>query len=65
MRDPKRIDKFCAELNKLWHTVPDWRFGQLIYNLLLTQYTSGGVFYTEDEEMLKALKEKMQEILHE
>ena len=26
MRDPKRIDKFCAMLAKTWHKVPDWRF---------------------------------------
>ena len=62
MRDPNRIDKFCDELKTIWHQVPDWRFGQLIYNLILTQLTSGGVFYTEDEEMIKAIKEKMKDL---
>ena len=61
MRDPNRIDKFCNELKTIWHQAPDWRFGQLIYNLMLTQFTSGGVFYTEDEEIMKAIKKKMQE----
>ena len=60
MRDPNRIDKFCDELKTIWHQVPDWRFGQLIYNLMLTQYTSGGAFYTEDGEMLAALKKKLE-----
>ena len=60
MRDPNRIDKFCDELKTIWHQVPDWRFGQLIYNLMLTQYTSGGVFYAEDGEMLAALKKKLE-----
>lgn len=62
MRDPNRIDKFCDELKTIWHQVPDWRFGQLIYNLILTQLTSGGVFYTEDEEMMKAIKEKIKDL---
>lgn len=65
MRDPNRIDKFCDELAQLWHQVPDWRFGQLIYNLMLTQYTSGGAFYTEDGEMLAALKKKLEELKNE
>ena len=30
MRDPKRIDDFCDRLKAVWHTVPDWRFGQLM-----------------------------------
>lgn len=34
MRDPKRIDKFCQRLAVLWKIVPDWRFGQLIVNVL-------------------------------
>ena len=58
MRDPNRIDEFCNELAKLWHKVPDWRFGQFLSN------TMGGVcekthrsdiFFIEDDEMLEAL----------
>ena len=62
MRDPNRIDEFCNELAQLWHQVPDWRFGQLIYNLILTKLTSGGIFYTEDEDMINIIKEKMKEL---
>ena len=34
MRDPNRIDKFCDQLKAIWHQVPDWRFGQLMENML-------------------------------
>ena len=34
MRDPKRIDKFCNQLADIWKKVPDWRFGQLMVNVL-------------------------------
>lgn len=34
MRDPNRIDKFCAELAELWkNNCSDWRFGQLVTNV--------------------------------
>lgn len=35
MRDPNRIYKFCNELANIWVTkCPDWRFGQLMMNVL-------------------------------
>lgn len=55
MRDPNRIDKFCAELAQFWHKVPDWRFGQLMTNIM-SQYISDygrDAFYVEDEEFFK------------
>lgn len=59
MRDPKRIDEFCEELKKMWHQVPDWRFGQLISNALGEVYTKENrdIFFIEDDKMLKDLKE--------
>ena len=54
MRDPKRIDKFCTDLAKLWHKVPDWRFGQFLSNVF------GGykkdLFFPEDEELMEYMK---------
>ena len=56
MRDPKRIDKFCDLLKKIWKLVPDWRFGQLISNLgRQLEWTPGGFFYAEDEEFMNEL----------
>lgn len=63
MRNPERIDKFCDELKLLWHKVPDWRFGQLMSNVLGAVYerTNRDPFYMEDAEMLSALKELFEE----
>lgn len=58
MRDPNRIYKFCNELANIWVTkCPDWRFGQLIMNVL-GEMQSGGrdPFFPEEEEMMKFLK---------
>lgn len=58
MRDPNRIDKFCDELNRLWHKVPDWRFGQLISNVLgaYVDETKRDIFFPEDDEILAFFK---------
>lgn len=59
MRDPKRIDRFCDELKAIWHTVPDWRFGQLMSNMLgeYVATTKRDIFFPEDEEMMKFFRE--------
>ena len=54
MRNPERIDEFCAELAKQWHKVPDWRFGQLISNVLGTY--PGDIFFPEDDKMMEHIK---------
>lgn len=58
MRDPNRIDAFCEELNRLWHKVPDWRFGQLISNVLgaYVDETKRDIFFPEDDEILAFFK---------
>jgi len=33
MRNPERIPKVLRELQKIWEKYPDWRLGQLIYNI--------------------------------
>ena len=64
MRDPNRIDKFCDELNKLWHKVPDWRFGQLMCNLLggYVGETGRDPFFPEDDEMMEFFKKYFKEL---
>ena len=60
MRDPNRIDKFCNELAKLWHKVPDWRFGQLMMNLFAVykiKYSAVDWFNAEDDELINFFKE--------
>lgn len=55
MRDPARIDKFCSELAKLWKEAPDWRFGQLMVNVLGTCPVDP--FFPEDDKMLQFFKD--------
>lgn len=55
MRDPKRIRKFCDELAALWAAkAPDWRFGQLMINVLGEMQASGqDPFFPEEKEMME------------
>lgn len=55
MRDPNRITDFCNKLAGLWQKVPDWRFGQLMSNMLGAYVSETGrdIFFPEDEELMK------------
>lgn len=58
MRDPKRIYDFCNRLAACWSKVPDWRFGQLIANVL-GQYvadTGRDIFFPEDKEIIEYIE---------
>lgn len=55
MRDINRIDDFCKKLAEYWKQVPDWRFGQLIINVLGT--CKRDPFFYEEEEMLKIFED--------
>lgn len=59
MRDPNRIDKFLEELGEYWKKVPDWRFGQLIDNVMNFANDSWPekLFFIEDENFNYYLKE--------
>lgn len=57
MRDPNRIDDFCDRLKTVWHTVPDWRFGQLMVNLLWDEKAPwSDPFFPEDDKMIEYLE---------
>lgn len=58
MRDKKRIRKFCNELALIWEQeCPDWRFGQLMMNVLGDMARNGrDPFFPEEEEMLNYFK---------
>ena len=55
MRSPERIDKFCSKLAEYWKEVPDWRFGQLVCNVLGT--CKRDPFFYEEDEMLKVFED--------
>lgn len=51
MRDSRRIKPFLERLEKVWNEVPDWRFGQLMSNVLNSMPEDP--FFTEDKEMIE------------
>jgi len=57
MRDPKRIDKIIKKLQELWKRHPDWRFTQLLLNIV--EIKSPALFYMEDEQLLEKIEEMM------
>ena len=52
MRDPERIERICDLLKEVWKQYPDWRLGQLIFNLT-GKYDC---FYVEDNVLEEKLK---------
>lgn len=65
MRDPNRIRGYCNQLADLWENVPDWRFGQLMFNLLGAYYseTKKDIFFPEDDEMFAFVGKYKEEML--
>lgn len=61
MRDPKRIDRFCWRLAEAWKKVTDWRFGQLMSNILGEYYsqTKMDPFFVEDDEFMEFIEKLM------
>lgn len=52
MRNPNRIDRICGLLSEVWKQNPDWRLGQLIYNIVrASKGSSAPLFYIEDDEL--------------
>lgn len=54
MRDPKRIDKVCKELAKVWKKVPDWRLCQLFANFMRAH---GDIFFIDDDRVIDELND--------
>lgn len=55
MRKIERIEPFMKELAKIWiEECPDWRFGQLISNVLNSFEIDP--FFIEEDEMLERFK---------
>lgn len=63
MRDVNRIDPFLQKLGKIWkENCPDWRFGQLIFNVERVMKTHGeDIFYKEEDELLDYIKKFFKE----
>jgi hypothetical protein len=54
VRDPNRIPRILAKLQKLWEAMPDQRLGQLINNILTLQPSAysweSDLWHSEDTE---------------
>lgn len=63
VRDINRIDPFLQKLGTIWKTqCPDWRFGQLIFNVERVMKTHGkDLFYQEEDQLLDYIKEFFKE----
>lgn len=60
MRDPKRLDKFYREFNRIHQQYfSDWRFGQLISNFFGWIYSEKkiDIFFPEEDRMIELLRE--------
>jgi len=53
MRDINRIKIFLERVEEQWKELPDWRFGQLMYNFF-SEY--GDPFYWEEDVFLEKLE---------
>ena len=60
-RKTERIDGFLSRLGAIWKHVPDWRFGQLMCNLLGAGRTDP--FFIEDTELFDAMEGRMAELV--
>ena len=60
MRDINRLDKFYDELKGIHKKhFPDWRFGQLIVNVLADWQakTKRDIFFPEEDEMIQIFRD--------
>ena len=62
MRDPKRINNYCNRLKAMWKRVPDWRFGQLMCNLLGS--AGADPFFAEDERMFDEMEKALNRMIY-
>ena len=58
MRDPQRIKRILALLEKAWQEVPDLRLGQLIENIA-KELGWNDAFYMEDDVLQKELRKRL------
>lgn len=64
MREPNRLYSFYAELCEIHrNSFPDWRFGQMISNVLgwYTAKYKRDIFFPEEDEMLQIFKDYVKE----
>ena len=53
MRPIGRMPVFLKQIQKEWEKVPDWRFGQLMFNFI-SEY--GDPFFLEEDQFVEELQ---------
>lgn len=64
MRDINRLDKFYDELKEIHKKhFPDWRFGQMIINVLADWQakTKRDIFFPEEDEIIQIFRDYVNE----
>ena len=59
-RDPERIEEVLYKLGEIWKKVPDWRLGQLLYNLNENVKRDGPIFYLEDYDLVEQIDKQLE-----
>jgi uncharacterized protein YihD (DUF1040 family) len=59
VRDPKRIKRILAAIEKEWKKAPDLRLGQLL--LASVKARCPTLFYMEDDKLVRAIQESFKE----
>lgn len=54
MRDPERIPHVCQMVQDLWQFHPDWRLGQLIYNVMRVELGPGFNMFAIEDDVIEA-----------
>lgn len=68
MRKPERLDEFYDELKEIHKTYfSDWRFGQMIVNVLADWQAKTGrdIFFPEEDEVIQIFRDYVKELRHE
>ena len=57
-RAVERLHLVCEQLAAAWAQLPDWRFGQLMVNLMREYEAEHGrdFFFLEEDEMIKVIE---------
>lgn len=64
MRDPKRIKRILALIEKLWTQHPDQRLGQLLENYVFGHHANRAccIFHPQDDDVEKVLEKTLKEM---
>jgi len=57
MRDPRRIEQILDVVREIWEREPDLRLGQIVVNAVRPSEPCPQIFYAEDDDLLKGLRE--------